>query len=318
MATPSSTTEGNSAEKLRRGLGSSRKKLTSFFSDLILGPKKIEEDFFRELEGALLSVDIGPSSVNDMLESLVDKLPRSSLSDPKTLLPELKRIMVEKLSSFHSEMEISSSAPHIVFFVGVNGAGKTTTIGKLAERYSAKGKSILLAAGDTFRAAAVDQLSQWAERSGAQIVSSAGSSDSASVIYDAIQKAQSAEIDLLLVDTAGRLQANSQLMDELKKVKKVTGKLAEGGPHDIVLVIDGSAGQNVISQVAEFDRALGLTGLVVTKLDGGARGGVIFSIESELDVELPIFFVGVGESKEDLLDFNPLEYVEALLPWDDF
>ena len=194
MATPSSTTEGNSAEKLRRGLGSSRKKLTSFFSDLILGPKKIEEDFFRDVEGALLSVDIGPSSVNDMLESLVDKLPRSSLSDPKTLLPELKRIMVEKLSSFQSEMEISSSAPHIVFFVGVNGAGKTTTIGKLAERYSAKGKSILLAAGDTFRAAAVDQLSQWAERSGAQIVSSAGSSDSASVIYDAIQKAQSSEI----------------------------------------------------------------------------------------------------------------------------
>jgi len=318
MATPSSTTEGNSAEKLRRGLGSSRKKLTSFFSDLILGPKKIEEDFVRDVEGALLSVDIGPSSVNDMLESLVDKLPRSSLSDPKTLLPELKRIMVEKLSSFHSEMEISSNAPHIVFFVGVNGAGKTTTIGKLAERYSAKGKSILLAAGDTFRAAAADQLSQWAERSGAQIVSSTGSSDSASVIYDAIQKAQSAEIDLLLVDTAGRLQANSQLMDELKKVKKVTGKLSQGAPHDIVLVIDGSVGQNAISQVAEFDRALGLTGLVVTKLDGGSRGGVIFSIESELDVELPIFFVGVGESKEDLLDFNPLEYVEALLPWDDF
>ena len=221
MATPSSMPEGNSAGKLRRGLGSSRKKFTSLFSDLILGSKKIEEDFFRDVEGALLSVDIGPSSVNDILESLVDRLPRSSLSDPQTLLPELKRIMVEKLSSFHSEMEISSSAPHIVFFVGVNGAGKTTTIGKLAERYSAKGKSILLAAGDTFRAAAVDQLSQWAERSGAQIVSSAGSSDSASVIYDAIQKAQSSEIDLLLVDTAGRLQANSQLMDELKKVKKV-------------------------------------------------------------------------------------------------
>lgn len=161
-------------------------------------------------------------------------------------------------------------------------------------------------------------MSEWAERSGAQIVSAAGSSDSASVIYDAIQKAQSAEIDLLLVDTAGRLQANSQLMDELKKVKKVTGKLSQGGPHDIVLVIDGSAGQNAISQVAEFDRALGLTGLAVTKLDGGARGGVIFSIESELDVRLPIFFVGVGESKEDLVDFNPLEYVEALLPWDDF
>ena len=318
MATPSSTTEGNSAEKLRRGLGSSRKKLTSLFADLILGPKKIEGDFFKDLESALLSVDIGPNSVNDILKSLVDKLPRSSLSDTKILLRELKRTMVEKLSSFHSEMEISSNAPHIVFFVGVNGAGKTTTIGKLAERYSAKGRSILLAAGDTFRAAAADQLSQWAERSGAQIVSSADSSDSASVIYDAIQKAQSAEIDLLLVDTAGRLQANSQLMDELKKIKKVTGKLAQGGPHDILLVIDGSAGQNVISQVAEFDRALGLTGLVVTKLDGGARGGVIFSIESELDVELPIFFVGVGESKEDLVDFNPLEYVEALLPWDDF
>ena len=318
MATPSSTTEGNSAGKLRRGLVSSREKLTSFFSDLILGRKKIEEDFFRDLEGALLSVDIGPRSVNDMLESLVDTLPRSSLSDPQILLPELKRIMVEKLSSFHSEMEIGSSVPHIVFFVGVNGAGKTTTIGKLAERYSAKGKSILLAAGDTFRAAAADQLSQWAQISGAQIVSSSGSSDSASVIYDAIQKAQSAEIDLLLVDTAGRLQANSQLMDELKKVKKVTGKLAQGGPHDIVLVMDGSAGQNAISQVAEFDRALGLTGLVVTKLDGGARGGVIFSIESELGSGLPIFFVGVGESKEDLLDFNPLEYVEALLPWDDF
>ena len=318
MATPSSTTEGNSAGKLRRGLGSSRKKLTSLFADLILGPKKIEKDFFKDLESALLSVDIGPNSVRDMLESLAENLPRSSLSDPKILLPELKRIMVEKLSSFQSEMEIGSSAPHIVFFVGVNGAGKTTTIGKLAERYSAKGKSILLAAGDTFRAAAADQLSQWAERSGAQIVSSAGSSDSASVIYDAIQKAQSAEIELLLVDTAGRLQANSQLMDELKKVKKVTGKLAQGGPHDIVLVIDGSAGQNAISQVAEFDRALGLTGLVVTKLDGSARGGVIFSIESELGGGLPIFFVGVGESKEDLLDFNPLEYVEALLPWDDF
>ena len=318
MATPSSTTEGNSAGNLRRGLRSSRKKFTSLFADLLLGPKKIEKDFFKDLESALLSVDIGPNSASDMLESLAENLPRSSLSDPKILLPELKRIMVEKLSSFQSEMEIGSSAPHIVFFVGVNGAGKTTTIGKLAERYSAKGKSILLAAGDTFRAAAADQLSQWAERSGVQIVSSAGSSDSASVIYDAIQKAQSAEIDLLLVDTAGRLQANSQLMDELKKVKKVTGKLAQGGPHDIVLVIDGSAGQNAISQVAEFDGALGLTGLVITKLDGGARGGVIFSIESELGVGLPIFFVGVGESKEDLLEFNPLEYVEALLPWDDF
>ncbi len=318
MATPSLTTKGDSDGKLRRGLGSSRKKLSSMFSGLILGPKKIEEDFFRDLEGALLSVDISPNSVNDILESLVDKLPRSSLSNPKTLLPELKRIMVEKLSSFHSEMEISASAPHIVFFVGVNGAGKTTTIGKLAEKYSAKGMSILLAAGDTFRAAATDQLSQWAERSGAQFVASTGSSDSASVIYDAIQKARSAEIDLLLVDTAGRLQVNSQLMDELKKVKKVTGKLSQGAPHDIVLVIDGSVGQNAISQVSEFDRALGLTGLVVTKLDGGARGGVIFSIESELDVELPIFFVGVGESKEDLLDFNPVEYVEALLPWDDF
>ena len=318
MATPSSTTEGNSTGKLRRGLASSRKKFSALFADFILGPKKIEEDFFKDLESALLSVDIGLNSVNDMLKSLVDNLPRSSLSDPKILLSELKRIMVEKLSSFHAEMEISSSTPHIVFFVGVNGAGKTTTIGKLAERYSAKGKSILLAAGDTFRAAAVDQLRQWGERSGAQIVSSAGSSDSASVIYDAIQKAQSAEIDLLLVDTAGRLQANSQLMDELKKVKKVTGKLSQGAPHDIVLVIDGSVGQNAISQVAEFDRALGLTGLVVTKLDGGSRGGVIFSIENELDVELPIFFVGVGESKEDLLDFNPLEYVGALLPWDDF
>ena len=318
MATPSVKTSGKSAGKLKRGLGSSRKKLSSLFADLFLGPKKIEGDFFKDLESALLSVDIGPKTVNDMLGSLVDKLPRTSLSEPKILLPELKRIMVEKLSSFHSEMEIGSSAPHIVFFVGVNGAGKTTTIGKLAERYSVKGKSVLLAAGDTFRAAAADQLSEWAERSGAQFVSAAGSSDSASVIYDAIQKAQSAEIDLLLVDTAGRLQANSQLMDELKKVKKVTGKLAQGGPHDIVLVIDGSAGQNAISQVAEFDRALGLTGLAVTKLDGGARGGVIFSIESELDVRLPIFFVGVGESKEDLVDFNPLEYVEALLPWDDF
>ena len=256
-----------------------------------------------------MAVDIGPSSVNDMLESLVDKLPRSSLSDPKTLLPELKRIMVEKLSSFHSEMEISSSAPHIVFFVGINGAGKTTTIGKLANKYKKMGLNVVIVAADTFRADAIDQLVTWAERVDVPIVKQQMGSDPASVAFDTLNFAKSNNADVVLIDTAGRLHNKVNLMNELSKIKRVMDKVIDNAPHDVMLVLDGSTGQNEFIQAKEFTNVTEVSSLAITKLDGTAKGGVVIGISDEF--KIPVKYIGVGEGLEDLQDFDKLEFVDS-------
>ena len=298
--------------RMRSGLAKTRKQLAHGVGNLLLGEREIDEMVLEELETALLMTDVGMETTNAIMADLAERAARRELNDTSALHAALQELLVNRLMPLQKPFEVDNK-PHVIFFVGVNGVGKTTTIGKLARRFQAEGKSVMLAAGDTFRAAAVEQLQAWGERNDVPVIAQAQGADSASVVYDAYEAARARAADILLVDTAGRLQAKTQLMDELRKVHRVVKRLDERAPHDVFLVIDGGVGQNALSQVQLFHEAVVLSGLVITKLDGSAKAGVLFAIAAIPEVDLPVYFVGVGESLDDLRDFDARAFVSALL-----
>jgi len=281
---------------LKDSLGKTRASLTDGMADLLLGRKTIDDDLLEELD----------------IADLTKRISRKELQDPEALFNALCDDMVEILQPVDQPLVIeNTSSPFVILVIGINGAGKTTTIGKLAKRFQNQGKSVMLAAGDTFRAAAVEQLQTWGERNNIQVVAQGTGADSASVIYDAIESAKSKNIDVVIADTAGRLHTQNNLMDELIKIKRVMGKLDNSAPHETLLVMDAGFGQNGLTQAQQFNQAMGLTGLVLTKLDGTAKGGILFAIAESLGT--PIRFIGVGEGIDDLREFHATEFVDALL-----
>lgn len=312
--------------RLKRGLGRTSESFTAGMGTLFLGRKTIDADLLEELESQLLMADVGIEATSEIITHLTARVSRKELSDPQALMQALR----EELHSLLAPCEISldmdtkgngdpsaaseTQAPFVILMVGVNGVGKTTTIGKLARRFQEEGRSVMLAAGDTFRAAAVEQLQHWGERHDVPVIAQHTGADSASVIFDALQAATARGVDVLIADTAGRLSNKSHLMDELSKVVRVMGKLNPAAPHEVMLVLDAGTGQNALAQAAQFRDAVGVTGLTLTKLDGTAKGGVIFAIARRLG--LPIRFIGVGESALDLRPFVAEEFIQALFDRD--
>lgn len=302
--------EGGFFSRLVKGLLKTKQNIGAGFRSFFLG-KKIDDELFEELEEQLLIADIGVPTTSKIIKNLTEHASRKELQDAELLYQQLKVEMADILEPVAQPLEIDSTKkPYVILMVGVNGVGKTTTIGKLARKFQAEGKSVMLAAGDTFRAAAVEQLQVWGERNHIPVVAQSTGSDSASVIFDAMQSAAARNIDILIADTAGRLQNKNNLMDELKKIVRVMKKYDETAPHEIMLTLDAGTGQNAISQAKLFNEAMGLTGISLTKLDGTAKGGVIFAIADQF--KLPIRYIGVGEKIEDLREFNAKEFIEAL------
>ncbi|WP_369308727.1 signal recognition particle-docking protein FtsY [Providencia rettgeri] len=295
--------------RLKKGLLKTRQNLGSGFLSLFTG-KKIDDDLFEELEEQLLIADVGVETTRKIIGNLTAHASRKDLKDAEALYSKLREEMSDILAKVDKPLVIEDKKPYVILMVGVNGVGKTTTIGKLARQYQSEGKSVMLAAGDTFRAAAVEQLQVWGERNKIPVVAQHTGADPASVIFDAIQSAQAKGIDVLIADTAGRLQNKSHLMEELKKIVRVMKKLDENAPHEIMLTLDASTGQNAVSQAKLFDEAVGLTGITLTKLDGTAKGGVIFSIADQFGI--PIRYIGIGEGIEDLRPFKADDFIEAL------
>ena len=304
-------TERGFFRRLRGGLAKTRTALSSGIGNLLLGKKAIDDEVLEALESSLLRADVGIDATQRIMDALAQRVKRKQLNDTVALHEALRAELVELLQPIAKPLVVEGGRPFVILVVGVNGAGKTTTIGKLGQRFKEQGKAVLLAAGDTFRAAAVEQLTSWGERNGIPVVAQAQGSDSASVIFDAVRSGQARGVDVVIADTAGRLQAKTNLMEELAKIKRVVAKLDASAPHSVLLVLDGGVGQNALSQVKEFDAAVGLTGLVVTKLDGTAKAGVLFAIANQS--RLPVHFVGVGEAAEDLRPFEPERFVDALL-----
>ncbi|HHE6468933.1 TPA: signal recognition particle-docking protein FtsY [Providencia rettgeri] len=295
--------------RLKKGLLKTRQNLGSGFFGLFSG-KKIDDDLFEELEEQLLIADVGVDTTRKIIDNLTAHASRKELKDAEALYGKLREEMSDILAKVDKPLVIEDKKPYVILMVGVNGVGKTTTIGKLARQYQSEGKSVMLAAGDTFRAAAVEQLQVWGERNKIPVVAQHTGADPASVIFDAIQSAQAKGVDVLIADTAGRLQNKSHLMEELKKIVRVMKKLDENAPHEIMLTLDASTGQNAVSQAKLFDDAVGLTGITLTKLDGTAKGGVIFSIADQFGI--PIRYIGIGEGIEDLRPFKADDFIEAL------
>ncbi|WP_428086240.1 signal recognition particle-docking protein FtsY [Candidatus Thioglobus sp.] len=294
---------------LKQRLAKSRQQLGAGLSSLLLGQKNIDDDLLDELEMLLIAADIGINTTDKVLESVRKNASRKTLKNSQEVYEFLKQELA-KLLIQDNQLNTNINETYVILVVGVNGAGKTTTIGKLAKRFQSQGKSVMLAAGDTFRAAAVEQLKVWGQRNEIAVVAQTTGSDSASVIFDAYQSAQAKNIDILIADTAGRLHTQGNLMQELEKIKRVINKQNDAAPHEVMLVIDGSSGQNGVIQAKEFNKAVKLTGLSVTKLDGTAKGGVLFAISDEL--KLPIRFIGVGEGIDDLKEFDSKAFIEAL------
>ena len=290
---------------LRSGLSRTSSSITTLFVGA-----KIDDDLFDELESALLMADAGVEATAFLLDGLKKKVKADKLTEASEVKVALRSLLLELLSPLEKPLMLGREQPLVIMIAGVNGAGKTTTIGKLAKHLQAHGQSVLLAAGDTFRAAAREQLAIWGERNDVAVIAQA-SGDPAAVAFDAVQAARARGTDVVMVDTAGRLPTQLHLMDELKKIKRVIGKGMEGAPHEVLLVIDGNTGQNALAQVKAFDDALGLTGLVVTKLDGTAKGGVLAAIVKNR--RIPVYFIGVGEAIDDLQPFVAAEFVDALL-----
>ena len=279
---------------------------------LFLGTKVIDEALLEELETSLIMADVGIETTTKIIAELTKQLDRKSLKDGAALKDALHEILLKKLAVSEGEINFDGcEKPFVMFVVGVNGVGKTTTIGKLASRLKSQGKSIMLAAGDTFRAAAVEQLQVWGERNAVPVIAQHTGADSASVVFDGIQAAKSRGADVIIADTAGRLHNKSNLMEELKKVKRVASKIDEHAPHEILLVLDAGTGQNAVAQMSEFNQVVGVTGIALTKLDGTAKGGIIFALADKFSV--PIRYIGVGEGLDDLQPFNASEFVQALL-----
>ena len=300
--------------RLKRSLLKTKENLGSGFISLFRG-KKIDDDLFEELEEQLLIADVGVETTRKIITNLTEGASRKQLRDAEALYGLLKDEMGEILAKVDEPLNIEGKTPFVILMVGVNGVGKTTTIGKLARQFEQQGKSVMLAAGDTFRAAAVEQLQVWGQRNNIPVIAQHTGADSASVIFDAIQAAKARNVDVLIADTAGRLQNKSHLREELKKIVRVMKKLDEDAPHEIMLTIDASTGQNAISQAKLFTEAVGLTGIALTKLDGTAKGGVIFSVADQFGI--PIRYIGVGERIEDLRPFKADDFIEALFARED-
>ncbi len=302
-------------ERLKSGLGKTRGGLTGFLANLALGKKAIDRDLLEDIEAQLLMADIGVTATAEIIADLTDNLERSELKDVDVLTGRLREHLFEILEPCSLPLEIRQEhKPFVILVVGVNGVGKTTTIGKLARRLQNQGLSVMLAAGDTFRAAAVEQLQTWGERNGIPVIAQHTGADSASVIFDGVQSAQARGVDVLIADTAGRLHTKSNLMEELSKIKRIMGKLDATAPHEVLLVLDAGTGQNALSQAKQFNEAVGLTGLALTKLDGTAKGGVIFALAKQFGI--PIRYIGVGEGIDDLQDFKAREFIDALFASD--
>lgn len=303
-------------KRLKQGLSRSSQRLTDGFADLLLGKKTIDDELLEELETQLLSADLGIEATQSIIDDLTQRIARKQLADPEALFAAMRDDMVDLLKPVQQPLTINSqSAPFVILMAGINGVGKTTTIGKLAKQFQAQGHSVMLAAGDTFRAAAVEQLQVWGERNAIPVIAQQHGADSASVIFDALQAAKSRNIDILIADTAGRLHTQSNLMEELKKVKRVMAKLDPNAPHETMLVVDAGTGQNALSQAQQFNQAVGLSGITLTKLDGTAKGGIIFAIAKKTG--LPIRYIGVGEKIDDLRSFEAEDFVDALLGRED-
>ncbi|MCP4433804.1 MAG: signal recognition particle-docking protein FtsY [Gammaproteobacteria bacterium] len=297
---------------LRQRLSKTRRSLSSGLGNLLLGKKTIDANLLEQLEDQLLMADVGIQATQAITTQLAEHLERNQLKDGDSLFNALRQTMEDILQPCELPLQpVSENSPFVILMVGVNGAGKTTTVGKLAQQFKIQGKRVMLAAGDTFRAAAVEQLHSWGERLNIPVIKQTQGSDSASVIFDALQSAKARNVDILIADTAGRLHTQNNLMDELEKIKRVMGKLDDEAPHEILLVLDANTGQNALSQAKNFKDTIGVTGVIITKLDGTAKGGMIFSVAEQL--KLPIRFIGVGESVEDLRPFNSHEFVNALL-----
>ena len=301
--------------RLKSGLSKTGSSLTEGIGNLFLGSKQIDDEVLEELETRLLMADVGIEATTEIIDQLTSKVDRNELADSEALMQALYSSMSEMLKPVAKPLMIDSAKkPTVILMVGINGAGKTTTIGKLAKKFQNDGKKVMLAAGDTFRAAAVEQLQTWGERNNVAVIAQGQGADSASVIYDGMEAARARGVDILLADTAGRLHTQTNLMEELKKVKRVMQKIDPDAPHEVMLVVDASIGQNALAQAKEFNEALGLTGITVTKLDGTAKGGILFAIAKQTGI--PVRFIGVGESIDDLQAFNAEQFTGALLGGD--
>jgi len=296
--------------RLKTGLSKTRNTLAGGIDQIVHGRAKVDDALLDELEEVLLLADVGIGATGALLDALKKEVAAERIRNQEDVMRSLKAHMARLLKEGHSPEAEAGGPPRVILVIGVNGSGKTTTIGKLARRWKSDGKKVLLAAGDTFRAAAIEQMRVWAEREGVPCIFQKSGADPSAVAYDAVQAGVARAMDVVIVDTAGRLQTNQNLMEELKKVKRVISKVLPGAPHETLLVLDASIGQNSISQARLFHEAMGIDGLVMTKLDGTGKGGVLFSITREL--KIPVRYIGIGEKAEDLQPFDPAAFVEAL------
>ncbi len=301
--------------RLRKGLGRTSDNLVQGLGEMFLGGKEIDDDLLEELESRLLLADVGVDATVEIVERLTDRVTRRELTRQDALEQALQEELQTLLEPCEKPLDPTGHKPYVILMVGVNGVGKTTTIGKLARRYQAEGHSVMLAAGDTFRAAAVEQLQVWGERNKVPVIAQHTGADSASVLYDALEAAKARGSDILIADTAGRLHNKDNLMEELAKVVRVMKKIDPEAPHEVMLVLDAGTGQNALAQASQFQQVVGVTGLTLTKLDGTAKGGVIFAIAKKLG--LPIRYIGVGEAVEDLRPFAAEPFIRALFQRDD-
>ena len=297
-------------DKLKSGLEKTRKSFTEKIEQLVVGYATIDDEFLDDLEAVLLSADVGIKTTTKFMADIKKGIKSKEINSPEDLKPFLQARISGMLSDAVAETKMATSGPTVIVVVGVNGVGKTTTIGKLAQYYKEQGLKVMLAAADTFRAAAIDQLEIWGERAGAEVIKHSEGSDPAAVAFDAVQSAKARKVDLLIIDTAGRLHNKSNLMEELKKIRRVVSREIPDGPHETLLVLDATTGQNAVNQAKVFGEVAELSGIVLTKLDGTAKGGVVIAIKAELN--LPVKWIGVGEGVSDLRPFVPQDFVQAL------
>ncbi len=308
---PAQDKTADTNHSLSHSLEKTKRTFSDGMADFFLGKKSIDNELLDALETRLLSADVGIDATTTIIDELQSDISRKVINDADSLHTKLADIMKNILLPCEQALITESAKPFVILVVGINGAGKTTSIGKLANHFMQQGKSVMLAAGDTFRAAAVEQLQEWGRRNDVPVISQGSGADPASVIFDAVQSASSKNIDIIIADTAGRLHTQDNLMDELAKIKRVLAKIDASAPHETLIVMDAGFGQNALHQVQQFHNSIGLTGMAVTKLDGTAKGGILFSIAKTLN--LPVRFIGIGEGIDDLRPFNAAEFVDALL-----
>ena len=307
--------EQSGVDPLEKRLEDSRRTIGKRLKELVSGHSEINEDLLEELETTLLTADVGVKAGLGIMDNLRSAIANGTIRNPQSLLPAVQAELYELIEPCEQFLAVDTSQkPFVILMVGINGAGKTTTIGKLAQRFKEEGLSVMLAAGDTFRAAAVEQLKSWGALNDVPVIAQGTGADSAAVIYDAIQSAKARDVDVLIADTAGRLHTQTNLMEELKKIHRVMGRVDENAPHEVMLVVDAGTGTNALNQARHFNDAVNITGITITKLDGTARGGMLFAIASELGI--PIRYIGVGEAAKDLRPFDAGTFINAILPLD--